>query len=220
VHRKVPAIGAKAGLLPSPLVSGGRLTHSVRTPADIPARAGKKMTSGNPCRPARRPRAPRTLRSVPHEAAVVPPHAVHRAARRFPGQASLGVGRHPFLAVRPQARPPHVQRLHGRDGVRGGLWLRCDLLQRAPLQRLRPHALAEPDRDGAGAANDRYGDLRDGQQPRALQSADARRGRVRDDRLHIGGTAHCGVPRRHADGHDIRVRPEPFHAARAVSRSA
>ena len=49
---------------------------------------------------------------------VVPPDAVHRTAGRLPREASVGLGRHPLLAVRPAPRPPHVQRLHGRAGIR------------------------------------------------------------------------------------------------------
>ena len=117
-----------------------------------------------------------------HEAAVVPSDAVHRAAGGLPAEASVGVGRYPLVAVRSEARAPDVQRLHGRDGVRRRLRLRRGVLQRASLQRLRPDAVAQPDRLRSLAPHARYGDLRDGQFARAVQSADARGGRVRDDR--------------------------------------
>ena len=74
-------------------------------------------------------------------------------------------------------------------------------VQRAPLQRLRPDAVAQPDRLIAGAAHDRHGDLRDGQLAGALQSADARGRRIRDDRLHLRRPADRRLPGRHADGH-------------------
>ena len=66
----------------------------------------------------------------------------------------------------------------------------------------------------------RHGDLRDGQFARAVQSADARGGRVRDDRLHLRRAADRRLPGRHADGHLLRLRPEPEPAARALSRGA
>ena len=72
----------------------------------------------------------------------------------------------------------------------------------------------------AGAAHHRHGDLRAGQFAGALQPADAGRRRIRDDRLHLGRAADRRVPGRLADGHLLRLRPEPVHAARALSRSA
>ncbi|MEJ0067852.1 MAG: hypothetical protein WDO24_02925 [Pseudomonadota bacterium] len=36
----------------------------------------------------------------------------------FPRQPSLGLGRHPLIAVRSQARPSDVQRFHGRARIR------------------------------------------------------------------------------------------------------
>ena len=83
-----------------------------------------------------------------HETAVVPSDAVHRTAGGLPAEASVGLGRHPLVAVRSEARASDVQRLHGRDGVRGGLRLRRGVLQRASFQRLRPDAVAQPDRLG------------------------------------------------------------------------
>src|SRR5215472_16587946 len=63
---------------------------------------------------------PRTIAIVAenvHEADVVSPDALHRIARRFSREASLGVGRYPVLAVRPAARASHVQRLYGRARI-------------------------------------------------------------------------------------------------------
>ena len=62
--------------------------------------------------------------------------------------------------------------------------------------------------------------VRDGQLARALQPADARRRGVRDARLHLGRTARRRLPGRHADGHLLRLRPEPEPAARALLRGA
>ena len=95
--------------------------------------------------------------------------------------------------------------------------LRRGLRERASLERLRPDALAQPDRLVAGAAHHRHRDLRHGQLAGALQSADARRRRIRDDRLHLGRPADRRLPGRHADGHLLRLRPEPEPAARALS---
>ena len=70
--------------------------------------------------------------------------------------------------------------------------VRRDLRERAPFQWLRPDAVAEPDRLVAGAPHHGYGDLRDGQLAGAVQSADARGGRVRNDRLISGGRLIAG----------------------------
>ena len=163
---------------------------------------------------------PRTFAGASHEADVVPFDAVHRAARRFPGEEPVGVGRHPFVAVRSQARASHVQRLHGRARIRRRMRVRRGLRQRASLERLRPDAVAQSRRQLAGAAHHRHGDLRARQLARALQPADAGRRRVRDDRLHLGRAADRRLPGRLADGHLLRLRAEPVDAARALSRSA
>ncbi len=98
--------------------------------------------------------------------------------------------------------------------------LRRHLRERASLERLRPDAVAQPDRRVAGAAHERHRDLRDGQQPRALQSADAGGRRVRHDRLHLRRPPDCRLPRGLADGHLLRLRPEPEPVARALLRGA
>src|SRR5437763_1487654 len=51
-------------------------------------------------------------KDMSHEADVVPPDAVYRAAGRFPRKEPVGMGRHSFLAVRPAAGASHVQRLY------------------------------------------------------------------------------------------------------------
>ena len=159
-------------------------------------------------------------RGTSHEDALVPPDALHGAARRLPGEASLRLGGHPLLALRPAPRAPHVQRLHRRAGIRGGVRLRRDLRQRAPLQRLRADAEPEPHRLRPRAPHHGDADLRHGQLARPLQPADAGGGGVRDDRLHQRRAADRGLPGRHADGHLLRLWTEPVDAPRALPGGA
>ena len=63
----------------------------------------------------------------------------------------------------------------------------------------------------------RHRDLRDGQLARAVQPADPRRRRVRDDRLHLRRPADRRFPGRHADGRLLRLRPESVSAPRTLS---
>ncbi|MEI6506277.1 MAG: DUF1254 domain-containing protein [Planctomycetota bacterium] len=56
---------------------------------------------------------PNPTKDSAHEDDVVPSDAVHRAAGGLQTEASLGLGRHPLIPVRPEARPSDVQRLHG-----------------------------------------------------------------------------------------------------------
>ena len=159
-------------------------------------------------------------RRRPGEAALVPPHAVHGPAGRLQAEASVGLGGHRPRAVRSREGARDVQRLPRRARARGRAGLRRHLLQRAPPERLRPDAVAEPDRRRARAPHARHRALRDGQLARALQPADARGGRVRDARRHLRRPAHRRLPRRHADGHLLRLRPEPEPAPRALLRGA
>src|SRR5580704_3981830 len=94
------------------------------------------------------------------------------------------------------------------------------MLQRTSLQRLRFDAVAEPDRVGDLAAHARHGDLRDGQFARAVQSTDTRRGRIRDDRLHLRWEVDRGFPGRDADGYLLLLWSESIAAARALPGSA
>src|SRR4029077_17266395 len=59
-----------------------------------------------------------------------------------------------------------------------------------PTTHTAPCGMGHPPHPGP----DRHGALRDGQLARPLQSADPRRRRVRDDRLHLGRTADRGLP--------------------------
>ena len=180
-----------------------KITHSLRK-----FRIADTRESRHPCEVNGRLPSSASLGRAHHETHVVPPDAVYGASGRLQPEAPLGLGRHPFFAVRPPARASHVQRVHGRARIRRGARIRRDLRQRASFQRLRAHALAQPDRLVAGAPHHRHRALRHGQFARPLQSADARRRRVRDDRLHLGGPADRGLPGRLADGYLLRLRPE------------
>ena len=120
----------------------------------------------------------------------------------------------------PKPRASHVQRLHGRTRIRRRLRLRRGLRERASLQRLWPDAVAQPDRLVAGAAHHRHRDLRHGQFARAVQPADARRRRIRHDRLHLRRPADRRLSGRLADGHLLRLWAEPVAAARSLPRGA
>src|SRR5438270_344383 len=98
--------------------------------------------------------------------------------------------------------------------------LRRDLRQRASQQRLRLDAVAEFDRLGIGASDHGHRALRPRQFLGALQPADPRRRRIRDDRCDLRRAAHRRLPSRNPDGHLLRLRPEPVGIARALSRSA
>ena len=119
----------------------------------------------------------------------------------------------------PKPRASHVQRLHGRARIRRALRFRRRLRERAPLQRLRPDAVAQLGRVVAGAPHHRYGDLRHGQLAGAVQSADARGRRIRDDRRDLRRPADRRVPGRHADGHLLRLwHRTPASFASATTR--
>ena len=129
------------------------------------------------------------------------------------------MGRHRRRTVGREARPRALQRVSRRARIRRRERLRRGLLQRAPPERLRPHAVAEPDRVDPHAAHHEARDLRDGQLARALQPADPGRRGVRHARLHVRRPADRRLPGRHAHGHHLRLRPEPVEAARPVLRS-
>ena len=98
--------------------------------------------------------------------------------------------------------------------------LRRHRRERASPERLRHHAEPEHHRGGAGAAHQGCGPCRARQFDRALQSAGARGGGVRDARLHLGRAAGRGLSRRHLDGHELLLRPDPGADAREICRSA
>src|SRR5919199_6827775 len=80
---------------------------------------------------------------------LVQPDAVAVLARRFSADLPFGVGRHSESAVRPRARARAVPRVHGPARVRRCAGLRRYRRQRAPSERLRVDAVAEPHRRDA-----------------------------------------------------------------------
>ena len=88
-------------------------------------------------------------------------------------------------------------------------------------QRLRPHAVAEPDGRRPHPQHHRRGHRR----AWATRSRSTTRpSRVAEEFAMLdcmsGGRLVAGLPSRHADGHDVRLRPEPGHVARALPRGA
>ena len=116
----------------------------------------------------------------------------------------------PELAVRPGGRQPALQPVPRRADLRRGAGLRRRVRQRAPPERLRQHAVAQPDRvdprppDVAGEDRGRR------QRAAALRPADPRRRGVRHDRRDQRRPAH----RRHGRRRRARVllvlgQPDP-----------
>src|SRR5262249_47557598 len=136
-----------------------------------------------------------------NEGALVPPDALHPASRGFRPATRVGVGRHRPRPVRRPLRPHALQRVYGRARTRRRARLRRHLRERAPPERVRADAVAEPDRREPRASHERRRDRGAGQLTRALQPARARRGRDGDARLHLGRAAGGRISGRHADGH-------------------
>ena len=111
-----------------------------------------------------------------------------------------------------------LRRVHRPARVRRGVRVRRHLHQRAPRQRLRADAVAEPLRLGPRLPHvaRRHHDPR--QLGGALQPAGARRRGDGDDRPHVARPADRRLPGRHVDGHRLRLQREPGHAARRSTR--
>src|SRR5215470_3748238 len=151
---------------------------------------------------------------------MVQPDAVALSARRLPREEPLGMGGHSQHPVRPAPGTLRLPRVHEPARVRRHSRLRRYRLQRAPPERLRPHALAESDRGGTGPAHLALRHLRDRQLHRLLQSAHPRGRGVRHARRDLGRPAGRGLSRRHAHGHQLLLRADPRSHARQVSRGA
>ena len=102
----------------------------------------------------------------------------------------------PQRALRRPAGRRALQPLHRRAGLRRGARLRRRMRQRAPSERLRHHAVPQPDRLGSRPPHRTRPHRGGGQRPPALRPAHTRGRGVRHDRLHQRWTPH----RRHGRG--------------------
>src|SRR5207249_9508841 len=98
----------------------------------------------------------------------VPPDALAPPAGRLRGEVRLRLGLVPELLLRPARGARALQPLSRRARARGDPRLRRRLRERAPPERLRPDALAEPVRGDARAANQEDEDRRRGKRAPAL----------------------------------------------------
>src|SRR5262245_41075691 len=125
---------------------------------------------------------------------MVQPDALALPARRLPREESLGVGGHSQHAVRPAPGTLRLPRIHEPARVRRHPGLRRHRLQRASSERLRPHALAQPDRGRPGPAHLALRHLRDRQLHRLLQPAHPRGRGIRHARRDLGRPPGGGLP--------------------------
>ena len=171
---------------------------------------------------------PDAARGERHASVQLPPDAVPGAARRL---RRAGVGDVPNELFDPAARAPALQPVPRRAGLRRGAGLRRRLRQRAPPERLRADAVAQPHRRRAGPRDAADEDRRHRQRAAALQPADAGRRGVRHARRHLRRPAHRRLGRRRRprvllvlDQPDLRPRalrrgPRPDPARRGPSRA-
>ena len=130
-----------------------------------------------------------------------------------------GVGHLSQQLLRPGQGQRGLQPLSRRAGLRRGARLRRRVRQRAPPERLRHHAVAQPHRVDPGAADVAGEDRRRRQRAAALQPADARRRGVRHDRRDQRRPADRRHGRRRRAG-VLLVSAQPDPRARAVPRGA
>ena len=160
-------------------------------------------------RPARATRAPRPRvlrRGGRHEGQLVPSHAVPVAARGLPRALPQRLGRRAEPALRPGARPRALQRVPRHARVRRRDGLRRHRRERAPSERLRHDAVAEPDGRRARAPHAQRDDPGARQLHRALQPADPGRRGVGDARRDLRRPADRRLSGRHVDGHQLLLR--------------
>ena len=193
-----------------PLIGGAR---RLAAPADW---RRSLDTSGSSRDIARRRRHPKAHdpnpedRGTGHEADVVSPDAVHRAAGRFcrDKHPSVWVDIHSSLFDPKRAHLMYNDFMDEMEfAAECGFDAVCCNEHHSNGYGLMPspNLIAI----GAGAPHDTHGDLRDGEFAGAVQPADPRRRRVRDDRLHLRRAADRRISGRHADGHLLRLWPEP-----------
>ena len=152
------------------------------------------------------------------EVALVPPHALPGAARRLQPHAPQRLGRHRSRPVRSERACRLLRALHRPTRPRRGVRVRRDLRQRTSQQWLWPRAVAQHHRRGARHAYVAGRDHRPRQFRRAVQPASARRRGDGDGRPAVARSADQWLPGRHVDGHGLRLRRQPGHAARALPR--
>ena len=189
----------------------------VRTPYERPG--------CRPCAPTpviRTGRGTRQWRLTPRgnnfEVRLLQPHALARPARRLPGAEPQRLGRHRLEALRPRTRPSRVPRVHGPARVRRQSRVRRHRRERAPPERLWPHAVTEHHRRRPRPTNEQRRHRRHRQQHRPLQPADPGRRGVRHARRHQRRAAAVRLPRRHEHGHELLLRPDPGADTRQVRR--
>ena len=138
----------------------------------------------------------------------------------FNTQASQRVGRHRSGVVRSRRDGRDLRHLHRSTRLRRGVRVRRHLRQRAPQQRLRADAVAQPDRRDPRQPHLAGRDHRARQLGRAVQPAAARRRGVRDARPVLARPADRRLPGRHGDGHHPLLQHEPGHACARVTTRA
>ena len=138
----------------------------------------------------------------------------------FRREAPFGVGRPAQPDVRAGAGPRHLSPVSRPARIRRAGGLRRHRRERAPRQRLWPDAVAQPHGGDPDAAHLEGGAGRARQFDRALQSADPRGRGIRHARRAVGRAAGRGLPGRHLDGHQLRLRHDPGADAREIRRGA
>ena len=151
------------------------------------AAASRSCPSAVTCRRSRSRRSPRRKSSActrGHADAVhiLPPDAVPPARHGRAPQASRRLGRAAEHAVRSEKGRRRIRVLHRPARLCGEARLRRDRGQRAPSDRLRHHAGAQPDRRHPDRAHDQGQDRHHRPGAAAGEQPGQHRGRVRDAR--------------------------------------
>ena len=149
---------------------------------------------------------------------VVPPHAVPEAAGGVQQEPPQRLGRHRSRPVRSGSDRGGLRRVHRPARVRRGVRVRRPRHQRAPCQRLRADAVAEPLRFGPRLAHVARCPHDPRQLGGAVQPAGARRRGDGDDRPDVARPADRRLSGGHVDGHGLRLQREPGHVAGQVPR--
>ncbi len=111
-----------------------------------------------------------------------------------------------------------LQRVSRHARVRRSDGLRCRRRERASPERVRDDAFAESHGGGAGAADRQRHAAGARELDRPLQSAGTRRRGDGHARRDVGRAPDRRLSRRHVDGHQLLLWPEPRDRAREVPR--